>query len=1030
MFCDMVGSTALSARLELEDLQEMLDAYHRCVENIMGRFGGFVARKVGDGVLIYFGYPHLDEDDAEQAVRAGLALIAEIGRLKVREPVQVRIGVATGLVVVDEIASTTEVLGEGPNLAARLQGLAEPNALIIADSTRRLVGATFEVEDLGLQELKGFSKPQRVWRVRGQPRVKSRFEALRSSALSLVGREEELDLLMRRWAQAKTGSGRVVMLSAEPGIGKSRLIVALRERLAAERHISLKYFCLPHHENSTLFPVTVQFERAARFARDDSPATKLDKLEGVFKEGGATDEDIALFAEMLLLPTDRYPPLDPNPRRKNAKLFDAFMRQLTNIANRTPVLITFEDLHWMDPTSLEVFELTVERIQHLPVLYIVTFRPDFQPSCAGRPHVTLISLNRLSRQDGTALVRQLIGDNATLPQDLIEDIVERTDGVPLFLEEVTKAALDTGTNPIRSRDIVAGVPGPAVAVPLALHASIMARLERLGSGPKRIAQIGAAIGREFSYELVSQVAQRPEAELQESLGRLVDSGLVFQSGEPPRSDFLFKHSLVQDAAYGALLRAPRQELHGRIAQALEQISSPSTANRPEVIARHLTEANLGERAIPYWKRAGEVALRRSAAGEALTHLSNALRLLTGLPESRERTNEELDIRLLLGTAINTGRGSSDPEAAEHSARALVLARALGDDQQLFKATWGAWYVKATVGQMEQALPLANELFEVAQRIGRQDLILEAHHSRWGTTHQLGLNAATLFDAEQGIALYDAEQHHAHTYNYGGHDTGVCARTHKALTLWLTGFPEQATCMAQSALDLGRSLGHPPSLSHAAWWSATLQQLLGNPEACRELSELTIRIAHEQGSHIFMMCPLLLGWTDFVSGKTSEGLQRMDQVIAAKRQRPHRFYYEYELLVFSQALIQAGKPGRALEVIEEALEFIAISGSRVFEAEANRLKGEALAAIAPRENGEAEALLLKAIAIAERQGALSFQLRAATSLARLWREQGRHEEAHGLLDPVYGRFTEGLGSADLRDATTLLSELSQTCRLHA
>jgi predicted ATPase len=558
-----------------------------------------------------------------------------------------------------------------------------------------------------------------------------------------------------------------------------------------------------------------------------------------------------------------------------------------------------------------------------------------------------------------------------------------------------------------------------ISVPLPLYASLMARLERLGPLPREIAQIGATIGREFSFELLAIVAQRSESELKESLDRLVETGLVSQRGELPRAVFLFKHALVQDTAYSTLLRGPRRQLHARIAQALEEAFPETAASRPELVARHLSEAALPERAIRYWQRAGEVALRGSAAAEALKHLSNALHALEATPDTQERARRELDIRLRIGTALNIAGGSPDPEAAEHSARAIALARTLDDDNQLFKALWGSWYVKSNTGRSEQALSVANELFKVAERLSNQDLMLEAYHSRWATSHLLGLNSATLADTERGIALYEPDRHHAHTYDYGGHDTGVCACTHRAMTLWIVGLPDQAARMSKQALELAGRLGNPSSLAHAAWWSATLHQFLREPDACRQLCELTLRIAHEQGTKIFMMCPLLLGWVMFDAGKAAEGLQHMERAVNTKRQRSHRFYYDYELLVFAEALLRAGEPDRALDIVDEALEFINRSQNRVFEAEAQRLKGECLAR-GDRDGTDAETWVENARATAARQGALSFELRAVVSLARLWSRRGQGDDGgETLVAPVYRRFTEGLKTVDLKEAMALL-----------
>jgi class 3 adenylate cyclase/predicted ATPase len=1025
MFCDLVGSTELSVKLDVEDFQEIVGAYQKRVAEIVPRFGGFVARRVGDGVLVYFGYPNANEDDPEQAVRAGLAIVEAVGLLEAPEPLQVRLGIATGLVVVGDLLGSgtfydNEVWGEGPNLAARLHSLAEPNALVIADSTRRLIGSIFKVEDLGLLELKGFTEPQRVWRVLGENRFTSRFEALRSAETPLVDREEEIELLLRRWTQAKAGDGRIVFISGEAGIGKSRLTVSLRSLLDAEPHTELRYFCLPHYQASALFPIINQLERVARFEREDTPEAKLDKLEELMAETSAPRRDVALVADLLLLPTGRYPTVEHNPRRRKEETFEALQRQVTALARRRPVLMIFEDLHWIDPTTQELLDLFIRLIERLPVLLIATFRPDFMAPWADLPHVTVVTLNRLTRGASEALVRKLAAKNVSLPSDLIREIVERGDGVPLFLEEVTKTVVDAG--PVRGAG--SATSRPSLSVPPTLHASLMARLDRLGSAAKEIAQIGAAIGREFSYEIVADVARRPEQELKETLGRLVEAGLIFQHGELPRSSFLFKHVLLQDAAYSTLLRGPRRSLHARIAQAIEEAFPEIAASQPELVARHRTEAGLKKQATVYWQRAGELALRRSAGSEALKHFSSALGILEELPDATERWRLELDIRLGLGTALIIGRGfrSAGPEIVDHYARAVTLGRGLRDDRKLFRATWGHWYTNLITGQTERALGVANELVDLAGRLTDPNLELEAYHSRWANSHVLGLNPMTLADTQRGVALYDPERHHAHAYDYGGHDTGVCAYAHRAITLWICGFPEQAAQTSIAALELGHRLGHPPSLAHAAWWSGALQQFLRAPEPCREFAELTMRIGREQGSNMFVICPLLLGWTMFESGQVSEGLERMGDAVKATRQSVRRFYYDYELLVFAEALLNAGETDRALEVVQEALDFISASHNRLFEAEALRLSGMCLAARGVEGIAEAEAQLLRAMETAAGQGALSFQLRAATSLAGIWRNRNRRGEGHALLSQVYSRFTEGFETSDLRDARALLDDL--------
>src|SRR5215469_4402588 len=611
MFCDIVGSTAVSTRYDPEDLRELIGGYHRAVAETVGRFDGFVAKYMGDGVLIYFGYPRAHEDDAEQAVCAALAVIEAVSRLPAPEDLRVRLGIATGLAVVGDLigegaAQERGVVGKTPNLAARLQALAAPNTLVIAEATRRQIGELFDLEDLGVQQLAGLAEPQRAWRVLGESGEVSRFEALRSGETPLVGREEEVELLIRRWQQAKSGEGRVVLLSGEPGIGKSRLTAALSEHIEAEPHIRIRYFCSPHDQDSALYPFIGQLERAAGFTRDDTATTKLDKLEALLGDG-AEPGDISLIAEMLSLSGgERFPPLDLSPQRKKERTLAALLRQLQALARRQPVLMIFEDLHWIDPTSREVLDLTVEKITGLPVLLVATYRPEFQPPWVGGSQVTVLALNRLGRNQGVTLVHRLAGNLGALPPDIVDEIVERTDGVPLFVEEMTKAVVEAGAD--LGHVSISAVPPSSLAVPPTLQASLLARLDRLGPAAKNVAQIGSAIGRDFSYELLAAAAPLAEPELQEALRRLVEAGLVFQRGTPPAAEYLFKHALIQDTAYSTLLRGPRQALHRRIAEALEQRFPDLVETRPEILAHHYGEAAMADKAITYWHLAGKSSM--------------------------------------------------------------------------------------------------------------------------------------------------------------------------------------------------------------------------------------------------------------------------------------------------------------------------------------------------------------------------------------------------------------------------------------
>ena len=703
MFCDLVGSTALSARLDPEDLREVIGAYHRCCADLITEAGGFVAKYMGDGVLAYFGYPLAHEHDAERAVQAGLALVEAVPKLTTAAgvPLQVRVGIATGLVVVGDLigagaAQEQAVVGETPNLAARLQALAEPDAVVIADGTRRLLGNLFELKDLGARDLKGIAGPARAWAALRASSVGSRFDALHTTGLTaLVGREEEFELLLRRWSRAKTGEGQVVLLSGEAGIGKSRLTAALLERLAGEPHTRLRYFCSPQRTDSAFHPIIGQMERAAGLAYDDKPQAKLDKLDAVLAQTSTSPEDAALFAEMLSLPNDgRYPALELAPEQRRQRTLEALMSQLAGLARRQPVLMIFEDVHWIDPTSLEVLGRTVDRIKTLPALLIVTFRPEFNAPWVGQSHVTSLTLNRLGEREAAAIIARLVGNKA-LPADVMAEIVERTDGIPLFVEEMTKAVLEAESEGA-ARRTVAAVPSPALAVPASLHASLMARLDRLGPA-KEVAQIGSAIGREFSHALLASVARKPEAELGSALDRLVQAGLLFRQGVPPQASYLFKHALVQDAAYGTLLREPRRALHARIAETLESQFAEIAESQPEILAHHCTEAGLIEKAAGLWGKAGQRSLARSALVEAAAQLTRALEQIATLPGTAALRREQIKLQVALITPLMHVKGyaAAETKAAAEQARLLIeQAEALGEPPEdpllLFSVLYAFW----------------------------------------------------------------------------------------------------------------------------------------------------------------------------------------------------------------------------------------------------------------------------------------------------------------------------------------------------
>src|SRR5277367_1879368 len=789
MFCDLVGSTAMSARLDPEDMREVIRAYQDVCSGAIARYDGFIAKYMGDGVLAYFGYPEAHEHDAERAVRSALAIVEAAPKLATAagSPLNVRVGIATGLVVVGDRVGPGEaqersIVGETPNLAARLQGIAEPNAVVIAESTRRLLGNLFELEDLGARDLKGIARPSRAWTALRPGSVESRFEALHATGLTaLVGREEESELLLRRWSRAKTGEGQVVLLCGEAGIGKSRLTAALLERLTSNPHTRLRYFCSPHHTDSALYPIIGQMERAAGLAHDDSLQTRLDKLDAVLGQVSTPNEG-------------RYPALELAPRERRQRTLEALISQLEALTRRNPVLMIFEDAHWIDPTSLEVLGRAVNRIATIRVLLIVTFRPEFDPPWIGQPHVTALTINRLAQREVADMIDRVVG-NKLLPASTRQDIVERTDGIPLFVEEMTKAVLEAESEGA-ARRTVAAIPPPDLAVPASLHASLMARLDRLGVA-KEVAQIGAAIGREFSHALLAAVAPNAGEDLGSALNRLIRAGLLFRQGVPPHATYLFKHALVRDAAYSTLLREPRRALHARIAAALESRFGETAESRPEILAHHCTEAGLTEKAAGLWGKAGQQSLARSALVEAVAQLRKALDQLANLPETTAIRREKLKLQVSLASGLMLVKGYSSPDVigAFEKARSMIEnAESLGErpeDPLLhFSILYGLWVASYIAMDVDRLCQRAEEFLALAARAEISAPLQIGHRLMAVTQLVQGRFDMSQTHADQAVALYAPQQHRQLATRFG-HDVGATALAYQAWALWFRGYPQSA-----------------------------------------------------------------------------------------------------------------------------------------------------------------------------------------------------------------------------------------------
>ena len=1027
MFCDLVGSTELSSRLDPEDYREVIAAYHRAVADVIRSFDGFVAKYMGDGVLVYLGYPQAHEDDAERAVRAGLGVVDAVARLVAETAkLQARVGIATGLAVVGDLigegsAQEQSVVGETPNLAARLQALAEPGAVVIAARTRRLVGDLFDYRDLGAVEVKGIAEPVPVWQVLGSSAVESRFEALRGSTLSpMVGRDEEIDLLLRRWARAKAGDGQIVLISGEPGLGKSRITVELEERLHAEPHLRLRYFCSPYHQDSALFPFVDQLGRAAGFARDDPPAARLEKLEAVLARPALPAEDLALVANLLSLPgSERHPLPNLPPQRMKERTLEALIHQLGALARHQPVIMVLEDAHWIDPTSRELLDLTVERVRSLQVLLIVTFRPEFQPPWIGQPQVSMVALNRLDRQDRTVLVAQIAGGK-TLPDEVVGQIVDRADGVPLFVEELTKNVLESGLlREEPDRYVLDGVLAP-FAIPTSLHDSLMARLDRLAS-VRLVAQIGAAIGREFPYALLRAVSRLPEDELLAALDRLVASELAFQRGTPPDAVYSFKHALVQDAAHSSLLRGSRQQLHAQIAEALETQSPELMDSQPELFAQHYAEAGLVEKSATFWGKAGHGSAARSAMAEAAAQFQKGLDQLARLPDDRERQRQELDMRTALGAALLAVKGMAAPETGHAYARSRELWERLGSPPEFLRIPYGQSLYHANRGEFDQALRLAEDLLRLSRQRNDSAGLVLGHLSSGRSLLMVGAFASCRSHLEEGLVLYDPISHRSLAHLAGIHPH-VNSQALLAVVLFCLGFPDQALAQSNAAIAEARRLAHPLSLAVTLGVGSILLSLVGDDAALGERADQLVAVATEQG---FLQWrahgTILRSWVKVKNGDVTEGACLLRSCSTAYRSTGAEIWMPHFIALLARACEMAGQVKGGLALLDEALLIADRTGERWFAAELNRLKGHLLLQQGHPE--AAEELYHKALGIAAEQGAKLWELRATASLARLRRDRGRHADARDLLTPVYGWFTEGFDTASLKEAKTLLDELT-------
>ena len=1030
MFCELVGSAALSAPLDPEDIWGVIASYHACIGEVVGRHNGMIARYMDDGVLAYFGYPRAQEDDAEQAVRAALVLVDSVPNLQtnVDAALQVRIGIATGTVVVtelliDETPAEKSVVGETPNLAARLQTLAEPGTVLICPSTRRLTGGHFDYRDLGPLALKGWAEPVPVWQVLGPSGVAGRFEAMHKTKLPpLFGREEETELLLRRWRHASQGEGRVVVLTGEPGIGKSHIALALGERLQSEPYATLRCFCSAHHTNSALFPFIGQLERAAGFERSDSPTEKLSKLDALVTQSTIDPERVAVLANLLALQaSDHFRLQELTPQKRKEKTFAALLAQLDGLAARQPVFMIFEDIHWIDPTSLELLATIVEHVPQLRVLLVITTRSEFTPPWPSYPHTTTIPLTRLDRRACAALVERVTAGK-TLPKEVTEEILARTDGVPLFIEELTKTVLESGLLQERDGHYVLERPLPSLAIPTTLHASLMARLDRLAP-VREVAQIGAVAGREFHYELLHAVAGMPRERLEDALGQLARAELIFRRGESPHAVYTFKHTLVRDAAYASLLKSRRAHLHAAIANALEQQFPDIAQTQPETLAHHLTEAGLVEKAIGYWLQAGKNAAQRSANLEAIAHLRRGIELTGRLPADAGRDRSELDFQLVLGPCLIATQGPAASTAVATFARARELCERLGEPPESLQVRFWLATVNVVRGELPQALEAVEGMPSAAEARGNRGALLNVIRGRAMILMFMGRIIEAREELERAVEMFGAsEEADRLAARAAGQDAGVAMLAFAAWVLWILGQVDEAAARMGAALERADAVQHAHTHAYAWYYASVLYALRGEPAIAQSYAERCLSISEQQGFRQWLgLARAIQGICAAVLDASAGRLDEVKTALDEYQRAGYQLGLTAQFVLLCPALLLRNEPEAALELIDQGLAIVSHNSERFFEAELYRLKARALL-MRGASDAEAESLLDQALRTARSQQARSLELRAATDLARLWMNQGKRAEARDVLSPIYDRFTEGFTTQDLANARILLCEL--------
>ncbi|MBU6464433.1 MAG: AAA family ATPase [Bradyrhizobium sp.] len=1023
LFCDMVGFTKLSYKLDPEAMQIVLRSYEEACETCVNRYEGYVFRVLGDGVVAFFGFPLAHEAESERAVRAGLDIVDTLAHLHLPGVgrLQVRIGITSGMAVV--ASGERNAVGETINLAARLQTIAKPGSIIVSESVRRMAGGGFEYDDLGEKELKGVSGPTRIYRVLGVSRAESRFEAATQRDLTpIVGRGAEISALLDDWRQVQeTGVGRAILLRGESGIGKSRMASALRERIQDEGRQTLVFQCSPFFINSAFYPIRASFERALQPCHDGSAEARLNKLEALAIDRlGLARDDMRLVAALLSIPHEqRYGSILLSPKLAKEETMRVLIEFVRAHARLRPTLLLFEDAHWADPTSLDLLMRFIELLPGIPALLVITARPEFNSPLASLPAISVMDLAKFTPRQSETLVANVVGGKA-LPPGLAAQIIDRADGVPLFVEELTKTILESGDLVVDGDHYAYAGSSAGIRIPETLRDSLMARLDRVAVS-KEIAQVGSVIGREFSYELSAGLELMSEDVLTNGLQHLTASGLATCQGEIPHSVYTFSHALVQDAAYDSLLKSRRKQLHGDIAHLLEERWPDTRDKAPELLAFHYNSAEQYRVAVPLWLRAGEVAMQRFALPEAISHLRTGMSALAKLRPSKVRDRMEISLRTALGPALVAHRGWAHAEVGQTLVPAWRLTQALKHSAAYLPIlnTLSVHYMSA--GRLTESLRWAGRLSKSGSELGDDGLEIFGHRAASACHYWLGDFAKALRSGGYVRKLYDPERHWG-LVALTNTDPFTGEGIYRGQLLWMTGYPEQALTANQAMEANARRRGHPFDLAFALTLGAQLFGYLGDSDTLERCAQEAERIGQERGIALLgeILAEISGGVAWLHAGRLAEAVSRLDRSIEQLMQTGHRIWIWYLKTLQAEGLALMGDHARAWSLIEESVAQIEAGEERSHYAEMLRLKG--WIQILRGYPDEAITTLRKAMAVARKQAAKSWELRAATTLARLLTSRGKKTEALALLAPIYDWFTEGHDTRDLREAAQLLAEM--------